>query len=154
LSISPTLNVQSVLLGKGCKLESRLHIPNAYVFCTSVEIIKDKFGEGHYEITNHKFFTAMLCKQLRKEDPRVYYCYSDTVIYRDIQQFVINCQEDKDNFTKMNITETQLADYFRKPLGKLSEKEYRFIFLIKTQNIPEYTDFNCALDEINQCCRC
>jgi len=112
-------------------------LPDAYLFCTSLKLVK-KFGQAHYKILNISKFGKILFDSLRKIDNDVFDWAHGRVEYGGAKNRITTAKQLRD-LGDFNINEFKISDCFCKPIKYIEEDEYRFVFLTKKQPIPEST---------------
>jgi hypothetical protein len=149
------INVNSIKFEKGWNktLTHNNILPFAYVLCTSTEqkeIIKKRFGcDDYFIIHNVSVFKKALERAISKHfeiihslDKHVEYKVDKSENYK-IEEIV------KDNITLQAI---DVMSFFRKTEEYSVEAEYRFLYIINSENPPIELFINLTQEEIKNSC--
>ncbi len=136
--------------GSICNFGSQ--IPDAYIFCVSKKI-REKYGDSHYRIADHKTFGEMIFASLKRADPLVYCMHFNRVVYGGPKDFQVRYASDLSKLLKdYNLSEANILDYYLKPAKYNDDQEYRNVFLTSNPDVKEFIDIECDLETINACC--
>lgn len=127
-----------------------LEVLDVYVFCASMSLkqeLKDKFGEGVFQIKNIKNFGDNLFRIINQKYPLRFW-YSKEVDYVDTKDIIVTNQN-----KKKGIRPILLDDYFVKTREFEPEDEYRFIFFPQSEpmfkeKIIEFGDLTKIISKI------
>ncbi len=115
-------------------IKDKSYLPDAYVFCASAYRL-EKFGDSYYSIKKAKQFGSILFNTLREQvDNQVYAWMVAPVIYGGIKDPIRTLAELK-SLTNTDVNIARMMDCFYKPSEYSDEKEIRFVFFTKKQNI-------------------
>jgi len=154
-----------ITFGQGAYFSSELIVPNAFVFSTSTELNPgywlDYGYDTYYAILDPREFMSRVLKSVAKQTGFVF-AMGKPVNYVP-SKFVAVTNENKDEVLRTegledwpskvhshsdNLKRVHVEDYFTKPVGFKSEKEYRMIIVPKnTADIrPLFLDCPAVLD--------